>query len=50
MEGLRAAATQHETVAMEHVDQRDGIAFAPEDIADGVVQRSLDVGEKMARW
>ena len=44
---LRAAAAQHEAVAMEQVDQRDGIAFAPEDIADGVVQPSLDVEEKM---
>ena len=47
MEGLRAAAAQHEAVAMEQVDHRDGIAFAPEDIADGVVQPSLDVEEKM---
>ena len=47
MEGLRAAAAQHEAVAMEQVDQRDGIAFAPEDIADEVVQLSMDVEEKM---
>ena len=32
---------------MEQVDQRDGIAFAPDDIADEVVAPSLDVEEQM---